>query len=213
MEPGVLEDFEPRWPGRGAGGGGRDCSLPHAQHGIAAYYIIARAEASANLARFDGVRYGLRVDGEDGLLAMYEKTRHEGFGAEVQRRIMLGTYALSAGYYDAYYGRAQKVRTKIARRLPRRLRGRRLRRHADLAVGRVPDRGQDGRPAGDVPQRLLHRPHAAGRHPGDLHPRRAREGLPTGFQIVGPAFSENRILDAAHALEQAIGFDGSGVRA
>src|SRR5207248_11056299 len=88
-------------------------SLPHSNHGISAYYVLAPAEASANLARFDGVRYGIRR-GDGDLLSMYEETRAEGFGDEVKRRIMLGTYALSAGYYDAYYGRAQKVRTKIA---------------------------------------------------------------------------------------------------
>ena len=90
-----------------------DITLPHAPHALAAYYLIAPAEASANLARYDGVRYGLREPADD-LLTMYTRTRAQGFGAEVKRRIMLGTYALSSGYYDAYYGRAQKVRTKIA---------------------------------------------------------------------------------------------------
>ncbi len=96
--------------------------LPHAPHALSAYYVLAPAEASSNLARFDGVRYGLRAEphgelaagGPAGLTGMYTRTRHDGFGAEVKRRIMLGTYALSAGYYDAYYGRAQRVRTKIA---------------------------------------------------------------------------------------------------
>ncbi|HVV89445.1 MAG TPA: Asp-tRNA(Asn)/Glu-tRNA(Gln) amidotransferase subunit GatA, partial [Solirubrobacterales bacterium] len=91
-----------------------EITLPHAEHGISAYYVIAPAEASSNLARFDGVRYGLREAGDEDLVEMYERTRSEGFGAEVKRRIMLGTYALSSGYYDAYYGQAQKVRTKIA---------------------------------------------------------------------------------------------------
>src|SRR5581483_8852028 len=88
--------------------------MPHTDYAIAAYYIIATAEASSNLARYDGVRYGLRVPGNT-LIEMYRKTRESGFGAEVKRRIMLGTYALSAGYYDAYYLRAQKVRALIAR--------------------------------------------------------------------------------------------------
>src|SRR5229473_6253351 len=88
--------------------------MPHTDYAIAAYYIIATAEASANLARYDGVRYGLRVDGDADLLTMYCRTRATGFGPEVKRRIMLGTYALSSGYYDAYYGTAQKVRTKIS---------------------------------------------------------------------------------------------------
>ena len=91
-----------------------EVSLPHTKYALPAYYIVAPAEASSNLARYDGVRYGLRVPGRD-IIDMYEKTRAEGFGAEVQRRIMIGTYVLSAGYYDAYYLRAQKVRTLIKR--------------------------------------------------------------------------------------------------
>jgi aspartyl-tRNA(Asn)/glutamyl-tRNA(Gln) amidotransferase subunit A len=95
-----------------AGATVRDISLPHTALAIPVYYIIAPAEASSNLARFDGVRYGLRVE-RDGLRAMYEATRSRGFGAEVTRRILLGTYVLSAGYYDAYYRKAQEVRTRI----------------------------------------------------------------------------------------------------
>ena len=89
-------------------------ALPSAEHGISAYYVLAPAEASSNLARYDGVRYGMRSESSGDLLEMYENTRAEGFGPEVKRRIMLGTYALSSGYYDAYYGQAQKVRTRIA---------------------------------------------------------------------------------------------------
>jgi aspartyl-tRNA(Asn)/glutamyl-tRNA(Gln) amidotransferase subunit A len=89
-----------------------DVSLPHTKYALPAYYIVAPAEASSNLARYDGVRYGLREQGRD-IIAMYEATRAEGFGAEVRRRVMIGTYVLSAGYYDAYYVRAQKVRTLI----------------------------------------------------------------------------------------------------
>src|SRR5919201_1390079 len=112
IESGVREVFE-RTVGliEELGGEVAETELPHAPHGISAYYVLAPAEASANLARFDGVRYGLRVDGEE-LTEMYEETRSQGFGAEVKRRIMLGTYALSSGYYEAYYGRAQRVRTK-----------------------------------------------------------------------------------------------------
>src|SRR5207302_9368890 len=88
--------------------------LPHADYALSAYYLIAPAEASSNLARYDGVRYGLRVEAASDVVDMYSRTRAAGFGPEVKRRIMLGTYALSAGYYDAYYGRAQRVRTKIA---------------------------------------------------------------------------------------------------
>src|SRR6202012_5237369 len=91
-----------------------DVSLPHTKYALPTYYIIAPAEASSNLARYDGVRYGLRVPG-DSIDGMYEATRGEGFGAEVQRRILIGTYVLSAGYYDAYYLKAQKVRALIAK--------------------------------------------------------------------------------------------------
>ena len=93
-----------------------EVSLPHTKYALPAYYIVAPAEASSNLARYDGVRYGLRVPGRD-IIDMYEKTRSDGFGAEVRRRVMIGTYVLSAGYYDAYYLRAQKVRTLIKKRL------------------------------------------------------------------------------------------------
>ena len=99
----------------------RDVSLPHTDLAIPVYYIVAPAEASSNLARFDGVRYGLRIEG-DGLRDMYEATRSQGFGPEVTRRILLGTYVLRAGYYDAYYRKAQQVRALIARRLSPRLR-------------------------------------------------------------------------------------------
>ena len=150
-------------------------SLPHADYGLSAYYVLAPAEASSNLARYDGVRYGLRREADD-LLTMYTKTRHDGFGAEVKRRVLIGTYALSSGYYDAYYGRAQRVRTKIADDF-----------HAafervDFVVTpdepgrRLRARGQDRRPAGHVPQRLLHRADAAGRDPRHLDPLRAERG-------------------------------------
>src|SRR5256714_11612471 len=114
VEPGVREVFDDTVKLlEDLGGAVEEVSLPHSGHGISAYYVLAPAEASANLARFDGVRYGIRRGNGD-LLSMYEDTRAQGFGAEVKRRIMLGTYALSSGYYEAYYGRAQRVRTKIA---------------------------------------------------------------------------------------------------
>ncbi|MGH2882494.1 MAG: Asp-tRNA(Asn)/Glu-tRNA(Gln) amidotransferase subunit GatA, partial [Solirubrobacteraceae bacterium] len=115
IEPGVRENFEATIKlAEELGASIEPCRLPHAPQALSAYYLIAPAEASANLARFDGVRYGLRVDGDKDLITMYSRTREAGFGPEVKRRIMLGTYALSSGYYDAYYGTAQKVRTKIA---------------------------------------------------------------------------------------------------
>src|SRR5581483_1389078 len=115
IDPGVRENFDATIKlAEGLGAAIEPCRLPHAPQALSAYYIIAPAEASANLARFDGVRYGLRVDGDKDLITMYSRTREVGFGDEVKRRIMLGTYALSSGYYDAYYGTAQKVRTKIA---------------------------------------------------------------------------------------------------
>ena len=115
VEPGVRASFERTLElAEELGASIESCRLPHAPHALSAYYLIAPAEASANLARFDGVRYGLRVDGNADLIEMYSRTRAEGFGDEVKRRIMLGTYALSSGYYDAYYGSAQKVRTLIS---------------------------------------------------------------------------------------------------
>ncbi len=117
IEPGVLAAFHDTLDkARALGATVETMHLPHAPHGLAAYYLLAPAECSSNLARYDGVRFGFRAkDAPGGLLGMYTKTREEGFGPEVKRRIMLGTYALSSGYYDAYYGKAQKVRTLIAR--------------------------------------------------------------------------------------------------
>ena len=123
IEPGVRARFDETVARiEELGGVCREISLPHTEYALPAYYIIAPAEASANLARFDGVRYGFRAEGATDLLDMYERTRGEGFGPEVKRRIMIGTYALSAGYYDAYYGRAQRVRTLVRRDFERALR-------------------------------------------------------------------------------------------
>jgi aspartyl-tRNA(Asn)/glutamyl-tRNA(Gln) amidotransferase subunit A len=117
--PGMAAEIEALWEQgaewlKDAGAEIVDVSLPHTKYALPAYYIVALAEASSNLARYDGVRYGLRVPGRD-IIEMYEKTRAAGFGKEVRRRVMIGTYVLSAGYYDAYYLRAQKVRTLIKR--------------------------------------------------------------------------------------------------
>ncbi len=195
--------------------------LPHAPHALSAYYVIAPAEASSNLARFDGVRYGLRVDAED-LVGMYTQTRHDGFGAEVKRRIMLGTYVLSSGYYDAFYGRAQRVRTKIVEDF------RSVFERVDFVVTPTSPTVafELGAKTGDplsmylndfctVPMSLAGIPAISipcglsgaeqGLGPGG-------GGLPVGLQLAGPAFSENALLDAAYALERAIGFDSTPAR-
>ena len=190
------------------GGAITEIDLPNARHGIAAYYVIAPAEASANLARYDGVRYGLRDDGNGDLTSMYERTRHDGFGDEVKRRIMIGTYALSSGYYDAYYGTAQKVRTKIAQDF------RAAFEQVDFVV--TPTSATvafelGARTADPLAMYLADYytvPMPLAGIPAISIPCGLSEGLPVGFQIAGPAFSEPRILDAAYALEQAIGFEG-----
>jgi aspartyl-tRNA(Asn)/glutamyl-tRNA(Gln) amidotransferase subunit A len=190
----------------------RPCRLPHAPHALSAYYLIAPAEASANLARFDGVRYGLRVDGETDLVKMYTETRAAGFGPEVKRRIMLGTYALSSGYYDAYYGTAQKVRTKIAEDF------RQAFDSFDFVVTPTSPwtAFELGAKTDDPLAMYLNDfctvPMPLAGIPAISIPCGLSAGLPVGFQLAGPAFSESRMLDAAYALEQAIGFDGGQAR-
>ena len=176
--------------------------------GSPCYYLIAPAEASSNLARYDGVRYGLRADGDDDLTELYERTRDEGFGDEPKRRIMLGTYALSAGYYEAYYGQAQKVRTVIIREHAERVRALRRARLADVADRRVRARREDAESARDVPHRRADDPVVNMAGPaGAEHPVRAQRGLPVGLQLIGPQFGENTLFRVGHALERAIGFD------
>ncbi len=184
------------------------CTLPHAPHALSAYYIIAPAEASANLARFDGVRYGLRVAGDTDLDTMYSRTRAQGFGAEVKRRIMLGTYALSSGYYDAYYGTAQRVRTRISEDF----------RTAFSAVDFIvtptaPTTAFElGAKSHDPLAMYLNDfctvPMSLAGIPAISIPCGLSDGLPVGLQLAGPAFSENALLDVAYAIEQALGFDG-----
>ncbi|MEQ9335003.1 Asp-tRNA(Asn)/Glu-tRNA(Gln) amidotransferase subunit GatA [Thalassobaculum sp.] len=183
-----------------------DISLPHTRYALATYYILAPAEASSNLARYDGVRYGLRVDG-DSLAEMYANTRGAGFGAEVQRRILIGTYVLSAGYYDAYYRKAQRVRTLI-------------RRDFDDAFGQVdailaPTAPSDAFAVGaneddpvkmylndvfTVPASLAGLPGAS--VPAGLSAR----GLPLGLQVLGRMFDEPMVLRVARTLEKAAAF-------
>ncbi len=189
------------------------CRLPHAPHALSAYYLIAPAEASANLARFDGVRYGLRVDGDADLLSLYEKTRSAGFGAEVKRRIMLGTYALSSGYYEAYYGTAQRVRTKIAEDFNQ------VFSRFDFVLTptspwtafELGAKTED--PLAMYLNDLCTVPMPLAGIPAVSIPCGLSDGLPVGLQLAGPAFSESRMLDAAFAFEQAIGFDGGPARA
>jgi aspartyl-tRNA(Asn)/glutamyl-tRNA(Gln) amidotransferase subunit A len=212
LEPGVRENFEATLKvAEGLGAELESTSLPHAPHGIAAYYLITSAEASSNLARYDGVRYGLRVNGDADLLEMYTRTRREGFGAEVKRRIMLGTYALSTGYYEAYYGRAQRVRTKIADDFRAA-----FERFDFIVTPTSPWVAFELGAKTDDPLAMYLNdyctvPMPLAGIPAISIPSGLSEGLPVGFQIAGPAFSENRILDAAFALERAIGFDGSEV--
>ena len=214
IEPGVLAAFEQALKlAEGLGASVERVSLPHAPHGLAAYYVIAPAEASSNLARFDGVRYGLRAEDSRDLLGMYTSTRHDGFGPEVKRRIMLGTYALSSGYYDAYYGRAQRVRTKIVEDF------RTVFDKGDFVV--TPTAPSVAFPLGsktDDPLAMYLNdfctvPMSLAGIPAISIPCGLSEELPVGLQIAGPAFSENRILDAAFALERVIGFDTSRARA
>jgi len=214
IEPGVLDAFRSTLDlARELGASIEPMQLPHAPHGLAAYYVIAPAEASSNLARYDGVRYGFRADGDRDLLGMYTHTREAGFGAEVKRRIMLGTYALSSGYYDAYYGRAQKVRTLIADDF------RRAWESVDFVVTPTSPgvAFELGAKTDDQWAMYLNDfctvPMPLAGIPAISIPNGMAGGLPTAFQVTGPAFSENRILETAFALEQAIGFDGSAARA
>jgi aspartyl-tRNA(Asn)/glutamyl-tRNA(Gln) amidotransferase subunit A len=213
IEPGVRANFEAALSlAEGLGASVEPCRLPHAPHALSAYYLIAPAEASANLARFDGVRYGLRVEGNGDLESMYSATRSDGFGAEVKRRIMLGTYALSSGYYEAYYGTAQKVRTKIADDF------RAAFTQFDFVVTPTSPwtAFELGAKTDDPLAMYLNDfctvPMPLAGIPAISIPSGLSDGLPVGFQLTGPAFSESRLLDAAYALEQTIGFDGSAVR-
>jgi aspartyl-tRNA(Asn)/glutamyl-tRNA(Gln) amidotransferase subunit A len=181
-----------------------EISLPHTKYALPAYYIVAPAEASSNLARYDGVRYGLRVPGDD-IIDMYEKSRAAGFGREVQRRILIGTYVLSAGYYDAYYVRAQKVRTLIKRDF-------------DEAWNKVdvvltPATPSPAFAPGEITdpvQMYLNdiftvTVNMAGL-PGIAVPAGlSADGLPLGLQLIGKPFGEETLFQAAAAIEHAAG--------
>jgi aspartyl-tRNA(Asn)/glutamyl-tRNA(Gln) amidotransferase subunit A len=184
-----------------------ECSLPRSvDYGMPCYYLIAPAEASSNLARYDGVRYGLRVEA-DNYYELVSRTRDAGFGDEPKRRIMLGTYALSAGYYEAFYGQAQKVRTIIARE------------HAeaferfDVLVSPTSPTvafrlgEKTANPVAMYLSDLLTIPSCMAGLPGLSIPCGLSEGLPVGLQLIGPQFAENTLFRVGHALERAIGFD------
>jgi len=180
-----------------------ECSIPEVRHALPAYYLLAPAEASSNLARYDGVRYGLRVDADD-VEAMNAATRAAGFGAEVKRRIMLGTYALSAGYYDAYYGQAQKVRTLIITAF------RRAYETTDVLLGAttpttafaIGDRVQD--PWAMYLSDVFSVPSNLAGHPAISVPFGADDaGLPIGVQLLAPPLGEPALLRVAAAVEAA----------
>lgn len=180
--------------------------MPHTEYAIATYYIIATAEASSNLARYDGVRYGLRVPGAT-LLDMYRKTRERGFGPEVKRRLMLGTYVLSSGYYDAYYLRAQKVRSLIARDFSAAFQ----KVDAILTPTAPTPAFRLGEKTSDPLQMYLADIYTVTGDlagiPGISIPcGKTKAQLPVGLQILGPHFSESRILQLALAFEKAGGF-------
>ena len=183
-----------------------EVELPHAYYALEAYYIIAPAEVSSNLSRFDGVRYGLRVPA-DGVHEMYRKTREEGFGDEVKRRIMLGTYALSSGYYDAYYSQAQKVRTRIIEDF-RAAFGR----YDVLLSPTSPSVAFELGAKTDDPlamylQDICAVPASLAGIPAISVPGGLSEGLPVGVQLMGDYFTEPRLLRAARAVEQAADFE------
>ena len=219
---GIPEEIEALWSQgkdmlRDAGAKIVDISLPHTKYALAAYYVIAPAEASSNLARYDGVRYGHRatLGSGDGITEMYEKTRAEGFGAEVQRRVMIGTYVLSAGFYDAYYNRARRVRTLIKQDFddvfaqgvdavltpatPSAAFGLGEMKSADPVQMYLNDVftvtvNLAGLPGISVPAGLDH------------------QGLPLGLQLIGRPWEEADLLNTAYALETAAGFVAKPVK-
>ncbi|WP_028609455.1 Asp-tRNA(Asn)/Glu-tRNA(Gln) amidotransferase subunit GatA [Paenibacillus harenae] len=179
-----------------------EVSLPHTEYAIATYYLLASSEASSNLARFDGVRYGVRADNPSNLIDLYRKSRSQGFGPEVKRRIMLGTYALSSGYYDAYYLKAQKVRTLIKQDFDQ------VFSRYDLIIGPTAPTPafRIGEQVGDPLTMYLNDictiPVSLAGVPAISVPCGVADGLPIGLQIIGKAFDESTVLRAAHAFEQ-----------
>jgi aspartyl-tRNA(Asn)/glutamyl-tRNA(Gln) amidotransferase subunit A len=185
-----------------------ECSLPRSvEYGLPCYYLIAPSEASSNLARYDGVRYGLRSTTNGDVRTMYDRTRHDGFGDEPKRRIMLGTYALSAGYYEAFYGQAQKVRTMI--------RDEHAAAFEEFDILASPTSptvafqlgARTADPLAMYAADLLTIPSNLAGLPGLSMPCGLSDGLPVGLQLIGRQFSENLLFRAGHALERAFEFD------
>ncbi|SNT01707.1 aspartyl/glutamyl-tRNA(Asn/Gln) amidotransferase subunit A [Bacillus sp. OK838] len=194
----VLEGLGAEW---------EEVSLPHSKYALAAYYLLSSSEASANLSRFDGVRFGHRTDNAETLIEMYKQTRAEGFGDEVKRRIMLGTFSLSSGYYDAYYKKAQKVRTLIKKDFED------VFEKYDVIVGpttptpafKIGEKVDD--PLTMYANDILTIPVNLAGVPGISVPCGfAANGLPLGLQMIGKHFDESTIYRAAHAFEQATDF-------
>ncbi len=189
----VLEGLGAEW---------EEVSLPHTEYAVAAYYLLASSEASSNLARFDGVRYGVRVADANNLLELYHKSRSQGFGNEVKRRIMLGTYALSTGYYDAYYLKAQKVRTLIKQDFDQ------IFGKYDVIIGptapttafKIGSQIED--PLTMYLNDICTIPVSLAGIPAISIPCGFSNSMPVGLQIIGKAFDESTILRVAHAFEQ-----------
>ena len=192
---------------RGAGAEIVEISLPHTRYALPCYYIIAPAEASSNLARYDGVRFGLRVEGES-LTDMYEATRGKGFGAEVKRRVLIGTYVLSAGYYDAYYNKARRVRSVLARDFNEAFEAVDvvLTPTAPSAAFAIGEKMDD--PIAMYLNDVFTVPASMTGLPGISVPAGLSEdGLPLGLQLIGRAFDEETVLRVAEVLESAAGFE------
>ena len=185
-----------------AGAKVREVSLPHTKYAVATYYLVAMAEASSNLARYDGVRYGRRAEGYDGLTDMYRRSRSEGFGPEVKRRIVLGTYVLSAGYFEAYYRKAQQVRTLLRRDFEQAFRG------CDaIATPTSPETAFRLGDKIDDPLRMyLSDVYTVSANlagiPGISIPCGFVRGLPVGLQLLGRALDESTLLRVADAFQR-----------
>ncbi len=209
IEPGVSEQVNRAIElARELGAEVGECRLPRSvEFGLPCYYLIAPSEASSNLARYDGVRYGHRAAEDGDFRSLYARTRDEGFGDEPKRRIMLGTYALSAGYYEAFYGQAQKVRTLIRREHDAAFE------QFDLLVSPTSPTvafelgARTENPLAMYLSDLLTIPSNMAGMPGLSIPCGLSEGLPVGLQLIGPQFAENVLFRAGHALERALAFD------